>query len=348
MSDTADDPQHQCRIDDFQNSDPSYSRSDGPPNLKFEREDWSLFRTIEGLQQKAGVTKADIPKLVLKELTDNGLDEGEGATVTFGRTPHGSYFVQDNGRGIEGTPQDIARLFSISRPMVSTKLLRLPNRGALGNGLRVVAGVVLASEGSLVVTTRARRIVLRPERDGSTTVISAEPLAHVNPLGTKVEIAFGPALPCNGDIFSWARLACDLAGLGSTYLGGSSPHWYDVTQFHELLYATGPKPVRELIAHLDGCSGGKAGEIVATAGLNRALCTNVTGEQAKRLLIAARDNTRQVQPKRLGAVGPEAYPDAAYGYSSGIIRLGSAAPLAEIPYVVETWAERLNEGKMAR
>ena len=41
--------------------------------------------------------------------------------------------------------------------MVSTKLLRLPSRGALGNGLRVVAGAVLASEGSLVVMARILR-----------------------------------------------------------------------------------------------------------------------------------------------------------------------------------------------
>jgi hypothetical protein len=73
-------------------------------------------------------------------------------------------------RRIDGEPEDIARLFSIARPLVSTKLLRLPTRGALGNGLRVVAGAVLASEGTLVVTTRNRRIELRPERDGTTTV----------------------------------------------------------------------------------------------------------------------------------------------------------------------------------
>ena len=90
-------------------------------------------------------------------------------------------------------PSEVARLFSISRPMVSTKLLRLPTRGALGNGLRVVAGAVLASEGSLTVTTRNRRIELRPERDGTTTVISNTPADR--PVGTLVEIEFGPTLP---------------------------------------------------------------------------------------------------------------------------------------------------------
>jgi len=98
-----------------------------------------------------------------------------GAEVTVQSLPaKNGYIVEDDGTGINGTPEDIARLFSINRPMVSTKLLRLPTRGALGNGLRVVAGAVLASGGSLVVTTRNRRIGLRPERDGSTTVVSVD------------------------------------------------------------------------------------------------------------------------------------------------------------------------------
>jgi hypothetical protein len=162
--------------------------------LKFEREDWSLFRTVEGLQQKAGVTKADLPRLVLKELADNGLDEG-ATKVSVGRRRNGGYFVEDNGSGIDGAPQDIATLFSIARPMISTKLLRLPRRGALGNGLRVIAGPILASEGSFTVVTRNRRIVLRPERDGSTTVVSVEPVAF--PVGTRIAAIEKPG---NGDL----------------------------------------------------------------------------------------------------------------------------------------------------
>jgi len=87
---------------------------------------------------------------VLKELADNALDED--AKVEVGELPNkGAYFVEDDGPGIDGTPEEIAQLFSINRPMVSTKLLRLPTRGAIGNGLRVVAGAVLASSGTLVV-----------------------------------------------------------------------------------------------------------------------------------------------------------------------------------------------------
>ena len=44
--------------------------------LKFEREDWTLFRTVDGLQQKAGVPAKLLQRLVLKELGDNALDTG--------------------------------------------------------------------------------------------------------------------------------------------------------------------------------------------------------------------------------------------------------------------------------
>src|SRR6266436_9957559 len=184
----------------------------------FEREDWSLFRTIEGLQQRAGVPKNKLSRLVLKELADNGLDNG--AEVTVASLHDGSYVVEDDGAGIDGAPEDIARLFSISRPMFSTKLLRLPTRGALGNGLRVVTGTILASGGSLVVTTRNRRIELRPERDGTTTVLSTKKVDF--PVGTRVEIRLGPALPAGHDDRFWGDLACRLAQCGTQYAGKSS------------------------------------------------------------------------------------------------------------------------------
>ena len=302
-------------------------------NLKFERADCTSFRTVEGLQQKAGVPADKLIRLVLKELTDNGLDTG--AEVRIGELPDGGYFVEDDGSGIGGQPEEIARLFSINRPMVSTKLLRLPTRGALGNGLRVVAGAVLASNGSLVVTTGNRRIELRPERDGSTTVVSVMPVDL--PVGTRVEIGFGPAVPEDPNALGWAVIATQMAR-GQSYTGKSSPWWYDAAQFHELLSASGNVPVRELVACLDGCTGGRAGEIVAEAGLGRMACSEVSREQADRLLKVARDHARAVKPKRLGAVGPDVFPNQAYATSSGEVSFGTGSHRAAIPFVVEAWA----------
>src|SRR5262249_23309659 len=153
-----------------------------------------------------------------KELTDNALDESGQARI--GELPDGQYFVENDGGGID--PDEVARLFSIARPLVSTKLLRFPTRGALGNGLRVGAGAVLASGGTLSVVARNRRLELKPEFDGTTTIVSATDVAF--PTGTRVEIGFGPALVKDHWTLDWAQLACRLAQ-GKVYAGRSSPHW---------------------------------------------------------------------------------------------------------------------------
>lgn len=296
--------------------------------LKFEREDWASFRTIEGLQQKAGVSKDKLARLVMKELADNGLDAG-AKVINVGELPKGGYFVEDDGPGIDGAPEDIARLFSIRRPMVSTKLLRLPTRGALGNGLRVVAGAVLASGGSLTITTRDHRIELRPERDGSTTVVSAKKVYFPN--GTRVEIGFGPALPCDKRTLNWALIACWLAHTGSTYKGKSSPHWFDVPAFHELLDAAGDRPVCELIACLDGCGDGE--KVAAQARLGRTTCRNLDQKQVAKLLEVAQDNSERVNPKQLGSIGQWPFPASAYA-----VMHGELDPV-KLPFVVEAWVK---------
>jgi hypothetical protein len=206
-------------------------------NFKFERADWTLFRTVEGLQQKAGVPIKLLRRLVLKELGDNALDTG--AEIRFGQIEDSPdrFVVEDAGSGLDGAPEEIAELFSIRRPMRSTKLLRLPQRGALGNGLRVVAGTVLASEGSLTVITRNRRIVLQPRADGNTAVVQVMTIDH--PVGTRIEIGFGQALPRDSEILEWIRRANALARGGNTYQGRSSTFWYDGAAFHELMLAAG-------------------------------------------------------------------------------------------------------------
>ena len=307
----------------------------------FERQDWTLFRTVEGLQQKAGVPAKLLRRLVLKELGDNALDTG--AVIKFGQigSSPDKFYVEDAGPGLDGTPDRIAELFSIRRPMRSSKLLRVPQCGALGNGLRVVAGAVLASEGSLAVISRNRRIVLQPRADGHTAVVELTAVDY--PIGTRIEISFGPALPRDGNALVWIRRANAAAIAGESFEGRSSPFWYDAAQFHELLLACGAQPVRSLIAQLDGCSGGKAGYIVAAAGLERMACAEINRQQAVRLLKAARKQARPVSPERLGGIGRDGFPDDDLFYAAerGAVELGTVEPLAEILFVAEAWAQKL-------
>ena len=94
-----------------------------------ERPDWSLFRTFDGLSQRAGVAARKLRQLVLKELGDNALDTN--TEIDFGEIDGGRYYIEDRGPGLDGTPEQIAELYSMARPTRSTKLLRLCRSGAL-------------------------------------------------------------------------------------------------------------------------------------------------------------------------------------------------------------------------
>jgi hypothetical protein len=207
----------------------------------------------------------------------------------------------------------------------------LPTRGALGNGLRVAAGAVLASGGTLAVISRGVRLELKPQRDGTTTVAKRSASDRA---GTRIEISFGAALPPDPHALVWAHIAGRLGEGGSSYVGQSSPYWYDAPQFHELLSASGGASVRALVAELDGCAGGRAGEIVAAAGLSRKACHEVDAVGAARLLREARAVAKPVNPKRLGAVGPEGFPGCGYAIAYGEAKFGHD-PQAVIPFAVE-------------
>lgn len=301
------------------------------PEFQFERPDWVLFRSIGTLSQKAGVPVRHLRRLVLKELVDNALDAGGKASIRVDETE--TYIIEDDGPGIKGSPTDIARMFSINRPMVSSKLWRLPKRGALGNGLRVVAGAVLASGGKLTVTTRNAEHRLTPRDDGGTSVSSS--LADY-PIGTRICISFGQDMPQDPLAMRWGEDAIRMAA-GECYGGKASPFWYDADHFFELLQAGRERPVRELIAQLDGCSGAKAGLIAET--FKGMPCASLDRDQAVALLGAARSHAKPVSPKRLGSVGRIDSLPKWHAVETGSVQIGARNPKAEIPFVVEAWCE---------
>jgi hypothetical protein len=109
-----------------------------------------------------------------------------------------------------------------------------------------------------------------------------------------------------------------------------------------LLLACGAQPVRSLVAELDGCTGGKAGEIVSAARLDRLRCEDVNREQAIKLLEIARAYARPVNPERLGGIGRDGlFDDMSYAVERGEVELGSVDPKAKIPFVAEAWAHKM-------
>ena len=120
-----------------------------PPPILYTQPDWRDFTKRSSLPRKAGCEPHQLGRVVLKELVDNALDAGAVEVTLTGNETH--CIVTDDGPGIEA--DNVPRLFAVNRPRISSKLKRIPTRGMLGNGLRVVMGAVAALGGS--ITSRA-------------------------------------------------------------------------------------------------------------------------------------------------------------------------------------------------
>jgi len=301
--------------------------------MLFAREDWTLFRNLSTIAQKAGVPPQRLRRLVLKELVDNALDVcGE---CEFGKHKGGVYWVRDRGPGLDMTSKAIANLFSINRPLTSSKIIRKPSRGALGNGLRVVVGAITASGGNLTVSTNgwSHRIVC----DTSTGLSACEstPCLAVT-TGTLIEYSLGDSVPEDEYALTWAKKAVNMAAeQGWTeYKGKTSPWWYDSDSFHELLQAAGDRPVNEILA-LFGVKNADR-----TTGRTSAwFGGSVSRPEADKLLSTLREELQPVRPAKLGGVGW--WPAKQVGTIS--IKPGHGIHSAELPFVIEALAAPIND-----
>lgn len=304
--------------------------------MDFIRNEWSNFGNARDLAQHAGVFKWDIPPLVVKELVDNALDASE--TCTYGLLEnHDGFYVENPGEGFKGSDEEIAQLFSTSRPLMTTKYLRLPTRGRLGNGLRIVSGAVLSFGGTLVLKSAGRILELIPQDTGGT---------EVKPLGpwpyqiTRIEITL-PNCRRGSHLFQWADRAQALKG-GLTPLRRSSLLWYDSDGFYELLQAAKAVTVRQLIKCFEGCSGEKSAKLAGA--FNKRPATSLDRKEADRLLEACRSASEPINPERLGAAGKDAFPDRGHyiwDHGSFDVEPQKGAFTGTIPYVIELWRRPL-------
>jgi hypothetical protein len=191
----------------------------GTGELQFVSDDWSDYADLSKLPRRSGVTSNLLRRLVLKELADNALDECDRVNrpgkVTISKDEYciNTYTVTDEGEGLNGTPEQIAAFFSLRRPKATSKLWRLPKRGAVGNGIRVIVGAVASGAGHIIIESRGQKITLRPQaHNGVTVVEKVEPGVRVT--GTSITIKINPACPCDLQEMSWAQLAIRLGAHG--------------------------------------------------------------------------------------------------------------------------------------
>ncbi len=299
-------------------------------SVQFIREDWKLFRSIETLCQKAGVHKEFIPVLVVKELVDNALDASGGCQLD--RIDEHTFIISDQGAGIN--PELLPLYFSINRPLMSSKMLRLPTRGALGNGLRVVTGAVIATGGELSITTKGRIYNVIPQDDGSSVT---EDMGSSDEVGTSIRIKLGIKVTDNA--LSWGRYAINLSKHGELYSGKTSMFWYNSESFYELINAIDIL----IVDFLNLQSGTNKQYLKELNTLYEGKRTSeFTFEDSEILLKKLRYNSKKISPKRLGEVG-DVYVNY-YSKVTGEFKSPSSRGDfdAFIPFVVEVWINTLS------
>jgi hypothetical protein len=272
--------------------------------ILYERADWRLFIDRGTLPQKAGCDPHEIGRAVLKEIVDNALDSGADTVTLDGDERHA--IIRDDGPGLD--PDDVIRLFAVNRPLINSKLKRLPTRGMLGNGLRVVMGAVAAYGGRIIVTTRGVRTEIAVDTvTGETVVLGSE---QVEMPDTCVEIRFPEPFFSDTD-FAMTRCTIRFARHGESYAGFSRPEWYGENGFDELI-AAAPE--------------------------------GITREQVIRDVFGSDDiPAPNGKPVKIGHLGEETLPGE-YARADGEVTIGDA----RIPYCVEAWvvaecAEREDE-----
>ena len=282
-----------------QDAKPSNRLANSADALLYSRPDWQLYCSLATLSQKAGVGREDLPWLVAKELTDNALDAADAAgnpgAARIDIDARSNLIVTDQGTGIpDATPESIAELFRVSRPMLSSKLLRRATRGAVGNGLRACLGYLTATQGSLIVETAGIRVELRPDLDGFSHIIGSGPSKRHT--GTRLIATTGKRPFIESDLWA-ARNAIDLAQQSGrpAFSGRSSPHWHDADHFHVLTAsAVGNISVRQFLAQFDGCTGSRAQSEIAAQFLHRPI-RSLTANDAAELLASAQARTGRQQ-----------------------------------------------------
>jgi hypothetical protein len=279
-----------------------------------------LFLRPETLPQKAGCSLDQLGSVVLKEVVDNALDTSPEVEL---ESIAGGYRIVDRGPGID--PAEVPRLFAVNRPLLSSKLKRLPLRGMLGNGLRVVMGAVAAFGGQISVTTRGHRLSLAVDTaTGMTKVLTDEPVPFQP--GTIVEISLSLF---DGSERRAADLPLVVAQTGQQYSGPSHPAWYGVDDLRELFTRVTPDTVTV---------GALVRDVFSIEIDDQRRARDLTAAEIASLYSDLRSASTDKIPS-IGHVGNSA--GEHYGRADGIAQIGGA----EIPYCVEAWVGCEHVGK---
>ena len=317
--------------------------------LFFEKESFEDYLTVSGLTRITGLEdQSELLNLAVKELVDNALDASPiGTGIKIMIIDKGSGFsVRDYGDGIPGTDKEIADLFSITRLARTTKATRVPTRGALGRGLRYLAGFTYNFNGRIHVKTRGRILELQPTDKGTKVKKVTKVRKQIN--GTEVQVFFPErTIYVRETDLEWGKLTIELAMARESKASRklSSPHWYDTPSFMILLNSVKDKTLTtgEVIANIFGAYSTDAFSPDVLAMLEKKASKKMDLKSCETLLHSMQNVYPKVEPDELGCVGlleNFILKEERKGYYELDIE-GKNSEILKIPYVIELWARPL-------
>lgn len=300
-------------------------------SIEFVRTDASLFLHPDRLSQKAGAPKAQLRRMAIKELVDNALDAALNVTLTA--VDGDTFIIADDGSGI--APEKAKIMFSVTRPMMSTKLVRRPTRGAVGNGLRVATGAAFASGGSITVESQGVRQQLGFDRATGETVVRHRSASKVD-IGTTITISFGAGLPTDPWATLWGDLAVRLAGASASPML-THPGWYSELAFAELVEAA--RGTAQDLASLFGVDLCHAVSNIVDQGQSTEQRRDIDPEGPPKALSLDLLKALAPKPPKLVPLPDDAFPGA---YK--IERIEAVVGGGAVPAIIQAWAQS-SDGK---
>ena len=313
----------------------------------FTRDDWRLFTSYTTLPQKAGVARDDLDRVVLKELLDNALDAGTdcGVLEDF------DGFVSITNRGTGMTKSTIEKIYSVNRPLVSSKLLLMPTRGALGNGLRVVSGAVIATAGDLFVTSKGKVYEISWDDNGQAKATVIEETDDVDLTCVKIRLGHWE----DGFDDSWLDWCYNTLLLADdesskAFKGKTNAYWYDSETFNTLCQSFGGT-IEELLLKFSGATKSRLEEKISRGVLEMSSNGFDIGDTDFFLKFLRSLKEKRVTSIGLAGAGKFSY-RADYGYSEYVygksnftyaLRSVRGNFQAELPVTLEVWVSATDD-----
>ncbi|MDB4213988.1 hypothetical protein N9741_03915 [Octadecabacter sp.] len=195
--------------------------------LTVEQQDWMRFLTSEGLAEKAGCPKSMFTKMIVKEFADNAADIGN-YKYKIDLTDQ-IVAIKNGGDGI--SPDDVHKIFSIKRPLRSSKHWRKGERGALGNGIRAALAGCRICDAELNVVSQGKNHSIALQDNGDVRIKTSD---HKLTEGTIVVLRFSSSSGFDSSIEGFLKPQF-LTQNTKTLSGKPLPSWFKTEDINVLL-----------------------------------------------------------------------------------------------------------------